>query len=248
MNNLGGAYLLAGRPGDSLPLLKPTLERRKVKLGPDHPDTLTTMNNLGAALLLTGRTAEALGLFEDVLRLRRTKLGPGHPDTLTSMNNLARARLDAGQTTEAILLFENTLVLRKQKLGAGHLDTLASMNHLAAAYLESGRWANAEDVLRECLARRQQTHPDGWFRFHTMSQLGVALAGRKAHGESEPYPIEGYEGLAAHADEIPPRQEKELAAAASRVVPFYKAWGKPEKALHWGQRLTQAGATDNTGL
>ncbi len=51
-------------------------------LGPDHPDTLSSMNNLAISYAALGRHAEALKLREETLALRKAKLGPDHPDTL----------------------------------------------------------------------------------------------------------------------------------------------------------------------
>ena len=92
-------------------MLEATLKQRESKLGPDHPDTLTSRNNLAAAYLAAGRTAEAITLHEATLKLRESKLGPDHPDTLTSRNNLAAAYLAAGRTDEAIKMHEATLKL-----------------------------------------------------------------------------------------------------------------------------------------
>ena len=93
------------------------MKLRKAKLGPDHPDTLTSMNNLAMAYQDAGKLDLALPLFEETLRLRKAKLGPDHPDTLTSMNNLAMAYQDAGKLDLALPLYEETLKLKKAKLG-----------------------------------------------------------------------------------------------------------------------------------
>ena len=113
-----------------------TLKLRESKLGPDHPDTLSSRNNLAAAYLDAGRTAEAIKMHEATLKLRESKLGPDHPNTLTSRNNLAAAYLAAGRTAEAIKLHEATLKLCESKLGPDHPNTLISRNNLAAAYLD----------------------------------------------------------------------------------------------------------------
>ena len=91
MNNLANSYDALGRHAEALKLREETLALRKAKLGPDHPDTLTSMNNLAISYDALGRHAEALKLHEETLALRKAKLGPDHPDTLTSMNNLATA-------------------------------------------------------------------------------------------------------------------------------------------------------------
>ena len=108
-----------------------TLKLQESKLGPDHPDTLTSRNNLAVAYLAAGRTAEAIAMHEATLRLTESKLGPDHPDTLISRNNLAAAYRAAGRTAEAIALHEATLKLREAKLGPDHPDTLTSRNNLA---------------------------------------------------------------------------------------------------------------------
>ena len=46
MNNLAYGYYAAGKLDLALPLWEETLEKMKVKLGLDHPLTLTRMNNL----------------------------------------------------------------------------------------------------------------------------------------------------------------------------------------------------------
>jgi hypothetical protein len=55
------------------------LEKRKAKLGPDHPDTLTSMNDLAMAYLAVGKQDLALPLFEETLKHMKAKLGPDHP-------------------------------------------------------------------------------------------------------------------------------------------------------------------------
>ena len=57
---------------------------RKSKLGPDHPDTLTSMGNLAMGYLDAGKLDKALPLFEETLALMKAKLGPDHPDTLAA--------------------------------------------------------------------------------------------------------------------------------------------------------------------
>ena len=58
-------------------------------LGPEHPDTLSSMNNLAIALRDMGQHAEAAQQHRRALAIRQRVLGPEHPDTLSSMSNLA---------------------------------------------------------------------------------------------------------------------------------------------------------------
>jgi hypothetical protein len=118
------------------------------------------------------------------------------------------------------------------------------MNSLASLWLEAKRWAEAEMMARECLDLRKQKQPDDWWRFHTMSQLGVALAGQKKYGEAEPLIIQGYEGLQTRAGKIPLPWKQSLADAAARIVPFYQAWGQHAQAAEWRKKLPPAQAIE----
>src|SRR5438270_11668737 len=70
-----------------------------------------------------------------------------------------------------------------------------------------------------------------------MSQLGWALKGRKGYVEAEQLLIQGYEGLKDRETNIAAPARKNLIAAAGRIVSFYEAWGKPEKAAEWRAKL-----------
>ena len=60
MNNLANSYAAAGQHDRALKLLEETLALRKAKLGPDHPDTLTSMNNLAIGYQAAGQNDRAL--------------------------------------------------------------------------------------------------------------------------------------------------------------------------------------------
>jgi serine/threonine protein kinase/tetratricopeptide (TPR) repeat protein len=237
MHNLAVTYRFAGRLGEAVSLSEETLKLSRAKLGLDHPRTLTTMQTLAGAYGDAGRLNDAMPLNEEALKLRKAKLGPDHPDTLQSMNNLAVAYRDAGRLNDALSLFEESLKGCKAKLGPDHPNTLLTLNNLAGAYLAASRWSEAEWTARDCLDHRAKKQPDDWWRFHTMSQLGDALAGQNKYAEAEPLLLRGYEGLKAHAAKIPGRSKKSLTEAAERVMKLYEAWGKPDQAAAWKAKL-----------
>ena len=57
-------------------------------LGPEHPDTLTSVSNLGLVLSSQGKFEDAEAMHQQALEGSEKVLGPEHPDTLTSINNL----------------------------------------------------------------------------------------------------------------------------------------------------------------
>jgi serine/threonine protein kinase/tetratricopeptide (TPR) repeat protein len=236
-NNLANAYLDAGRTAEAIALLEEALKLMTAKLGPDHPKTLASHDSLANAYLAAGRLPEAIARNQETFKLMMAKLGPGHPYTLASHNSLAHAYLDAGRLPEAIALHEEALKLRTAKLGPDHPDTLISLNNLSRAYLAAGLFARSEPILRQCLAIRERTQPEGWWTFHTRSQLGGSLLGQKKFAEAEPLILQGYEGMEARQAKIPAPSQRRLAEAGERVVKLYEAWGKKDKAAEWRRKL-----------
>ena len=70
MNNLAWGYQAAGKLDLALPLFEETLKAIKAKLGPDHPNTLTTMNSLGDGYIRAGQAAKAEPLLRECLAFR----------------------------------------------------------------------------------------------------------------------------------------------------------------------------------
>jgi hypothetical protein len=65
------------------------LEGREKTLGPEHPDTLTSVSHFGLMLERQGMYEEAEGMHRRALEGRERTLGPEHPDTLTSKERIA---------------------------------------------------------------------------------------------------------------------------------------------------------------
>jgi tetratricopeptide (TPR) repeat protein len=218
-----------------MPLYEETLEKRKAKLGPDHPHTLISMNNLASAYQDSGQLAKAMPLYEETLEKRKAKLGPDHPHTLISMNNLSMAYRASGQLAKAVPLLEVTLEKTKARLGAEHPETLGTMASLGLALLQQKKWADAEGLLRDCLAGRQKQVPDSWLTFNTQSLLGGALLGQKKYAEAEPLLVKGYEAMKAREKTIPKGGggESRIPEALDRLIELYTAINKPDEAKKW---------------
>ncbi len=195
------------------------------------------MSTLAAAYRDAYRIADALRLFEPTLRLQKAKLGLDHPDTLATTTHLARTFLSDKRPLEALPLLEQTLKLRRTRLGPEHPHTLLTLNFLAAANLDAQRWREAEIAARECLDLRERKRSADWELFHTMSQLGAALAGQMKYAEAEPLLVQGYDGLNTREAAIPVVSKHYRADAAARIVRLYIAWAKPDKAEEWRKKL-----------
>jgi hypothetical protein len=103
--------------------------------------------------------------------------------------------------------------------------------------LEQSRWSEAEPLLRDASAIRQQVTPEDWRRYEVKSLLGGAYLGQGRHADAEPLVVAGYEGMSARETRISVTDRSCLREAAERVVHLYEGWGKPEEAAAWKAKV-----------
>ncbi|KAE8397202.1 purine and uridine phosphorylase [Aspergillus pseudonomiae] len=187
--NIGNCLYSDGRWKEAAELEVQVMELCKQVLGPEHPDTLTSMANLALIYRNQGRwkEAEELQLQEielwamegsrraalQVIELYKEVLGPEHPHTLTSMANLASTYRDQGQLKEAEELELQVIELYKEVLGPEHPHTLTSMHNLASTYQDQGRWKEAEELQLQVMELRKPVlgpeHPDTLSSMHNLA-------------------------------------------------------------------------------
>ncbi|PVH67751.1 hypothetical protein DL98DRAFT_442843, partial [Cadophora sp. DSE1049] len=170
---IGACQRTLGQYSAAERLHREMLRLREEVLGPEHPDTLTSMNNLACLFEDQGKYEAAEPLYEETLRLNEKVFGQEHPDTLLSMNNLAS-------------LFESQ---GKQKvLGEEHPDTLTSMNNLANILESQGKYEAAKPLYQETLLLRQkilgEEHPDTLTSMNNLVRLSIAKASTRRSSRS----------------------------------------------------------------
>ncbi|CUS15721.1 unnamed protein product, partial [Tuber aestivum] len=77
------------------------LEGREKTLGPDHPNTLTSVSNLASVLESQGKYTQSEAMNRRALEGHEKTLGPDNPDTLTSISFLAAVLGDQGKYDES---------------------------------------------------------------------------------------------------------------------------------------------------
>ncbi|GAA3199346.1 FxSxx-COOH system tetratricopeptide repeat protein [Dactylosporangium siamense] len=121
------------------------------RLGPDHPDTLTTRGNLARWRDRAGDPAGAgtalAQLLDDYLRV----LGPDHPDTLLTRRHLAYSRGRAGDPIGAGTALAQLLEDHVRVLGPDHPDTLLTRSNLAHSRGQAGDPIGAGTALAQLL-------------------------------------------------------------------------------------------------
>jgi serine/threonine protein kinase len=173
---LGKTYIYLGESALAIQHAQRARALRLAQLGPEHPDTLSSMHNLATAYSVYGKLDEALPLYEEVFKLRKARLGPEHPDTLSSMFRLAWTTYHAtGKRNQALAMLEETLQLRRARLGPEHPDTLTSMHILAWVYMKQGRLDQALPLSEESFklhkAKLGPEHPDTLNSMDTLASV-----------------------------------------------------------------------------
>jgi serine/threonine protein kinase/tetratricopeptide (TPR) repeat protein len=236
LSNLANAYRTAGRIADAIQRHEEVVRRMEATLVPGHPSLPNAMVNLAMDYSEAERYDDALHLLRNALPRQEASLGADHPRTLKTKSNLALVYRDSGRPGEAIPILQDLVKFGKTREGPENPKTLASTNNLIGAYIEAKRWPEAETSARECLEIRARMHSDDGSRFHTMLQLGTALAGQRKFVEAEPLLLEGYEGLSKRTTGAPGLTPKDLARAAARIADLYDSVAQPTKATEWRQR------------
>ena len=185
------------------------------QLGPEHPNTLTSVNNLTFLYQAQGRYGEAEPLYRRALAAREKVLGTEHPDTLSSANNLAGLYQAQGRYGEVEPLFQRTLLASEKVLGSEHPFTLTSIGNLAGLYQAQGRYGEAEPLFRRALMAREKVlgleHSDTLSSVNNLAGLYQAqgryreaepllqralAAGEKVLGSEHPFTLTSVNNLA----------------------------------------------------
>jgi eukaryotic-like serine/threonine-protein kinase len=161
---LGQSQANLGNTAEAITLVRRSYHTRETRLGPNHPETLSSRSSLFALYYAAGRAGEVIKLHEATLRSQEATLGRDHPETLRSRNHLAATYLTLGRPSEAESEFKAALAASEAALGADHTVSLESRNGLAEAYRALGRTTEAIQLHRETLEARQPKfgpdHPD----------------------------------------------------------------------------------------
>jgi len=189
LNGKADFYLdFFGNKQQALPYSKRALAIREKALGPDHPDTATSLNNLGVLLRAMGNLAEARPYYERALAINEKALGPDHPDTATSLNNLGYLLQAMGNLAEARPYFERALAINEKALGPHHPDTATSLNNLGYLLQAMGNLAEARPYFERALAINEKAlgpdHPD---TATSLNNLGYLLQAMGNLAEARPY-------------------------------------------------------------
>ena len=151
------------RFGEAGPLIRRTLAKLEIILGPDHPYVAINLGNLAVLLQATNRLAEAEPLMRRALEIDEDSYGPNHPKVAIRRNNLAALLQATNRLAEAEPLMRRALAINEDSYGPKHPDVATNLNNLAVLLQDTNRLAEAEPLsaraARIFLANLGSDHP-----------------------------------------------------------------------------------------
>ncbi len=194
--------------------------------GGDRFSLAQSLIDLGNVRRLEGRYDEAAALIREGPGLYAQAQGPSHPNVAYGFTTLAITHFYQGLYVLAEQDARTALKI-VEKLPQGSHYVSGAYIPLGMVLSKTGRTQEAEHLLREALAIREERSP----RLSTpvaiaMGCLGECLAGQKRYAEAEPFLTESFETLRSiHVPQSPILRE-----AARRLFDLYSEWEKPQEA------------------
>jgi non-specific serine/threonine protein kinase/serine/threonine-protein kinase len=233
-NNLAAVLFRQGKFAEAEQVFEQLVELRRQVLGLDDPDTLSALGNLAATQHVLGKWPEADQNYRTALEGTRRSKSEIDPSTLLIVHNLGELMILQRRFDDADRFLREALDGRRKVLPHDHPEVATTLSYYGALRNAQGRFSEAEGMLRESLAiYRAGEGKDSADIALAESRLGEALTGRHRHAEAEGLVLRGCEGVLASAEFM----DVEKRLAVQRVIAFYEAWGKPDKAAEWRTRL-----------
>ena len=239
-HNLGTAFSRLGKPARAIPLKEEVYRQRVATLGAAHPLTIRTLADLGVNYCDAGRVQEAIPLLEEALRRARPFAGTEGINVLGITEALAETYTLSGDHAKAEPLFRELLEVVRKRTDPGRRDTASWQARLGLNLLQQKRLDEAEQLLREALAVRQDKEPDDWRTFNTQSILGGVLLERKQYAEAEKLLLQGHAGMRQRKGQIPKGGMVRFTESLERLARLYDETGRKEEAAKVRQELAAA--------
>ena len=156
---LGGLYLNLGQFARADTLLTLALERRRARLGPDHPDVARSLVALGRLRLKQARYDEAEQVTRDGLRIAGTHLPASREVVTDATASVGRILEERGAYEQAIPAFAEAL----SRLGtrdSGSAAYASTLGDLANTHFLAGHYDTADSLHRRVLALSRRLYGD----------------------------------------------------------------------------------------
>jgi tetratricopeptide (TPR) repeat protein/transcriptional regulator with XRE-family HTH domain len=183
-----GYYLFErARYGEAEPLYQHALAFNEKTLGPEHPETATSLNDLAQLYQARGQYDLAEPLYQRALLIREKVLGLEHPETAATLNDQAQLYQVLGNFAQVEPLYQRALAIRIKVLGPEHPTTATSLHALAELYRGQSKFTQAEPLyLQALLIREKLLGPEHPTTASTLRDLARLYQAQSRYDLAEP--------------------------------------------------------------
>ncbi len=229
---LGAALMVLNKLDDAEPLLKEALAGRRTAVGPGNLDTLQTETNYVQLLLRRKKAADAIAECQEALAAAAKQGNAEHPQTLVLLGLLAGS-LAKERPAEALEPAERAAGLARKVYGEQSEEYLRARRDLGAVLMSLKRATDAEPHLRAVYEACLSAGPTDVRTFQAAARLGDCLLAQKRYADAESLLVGSFDALRG----VRGAPKSAVQAVGGKVVRLYEAWGKPEKAAEWREKL-----------
>jgi tetratricopeptide (TPR) repeat protein/transcriptional regulator with XRE-family HTH domain len=152
-----GDYLTwRGQYAQAETLFRRALRMQEQSLGPDHPQTATSLYHLAFLAYEQGKYEQAETLFHQTLVMYEQALGAGRPEVARSLTGLANLYTNLGHYQQAEPLYERALHIWEQIPGLEQPEMGWALNGLAILRKNQGHYEQAEVLYERALRLRER--------------------------------------------------------------------------------------------
>jgi serine/threonine protein kinase/tetratricopeptide (TPR) repeat protein len=202
----------------------------------DRMEGLYGVNNLALFRFLQGDPLEAERLLVEARPRARRVHGPENLVTLHIQHVLARVLAEQGRLNEAEQLAWETLEIRR-RVTPTHEGLGRILMILGVVLVEKGELDKAQPLLAEALALFQKYYPlKTELSAEASNWLGAIKLAQGNYAEAESLLVASQGPLLSVTAFLSPNERRK---AIGHLVKLYEAWGKPDQAILWQQKLDQ---------
>ena len=144
---MGGAYGGLQDFEEAEPLLLEALRLQEERLGPDHPDLVSTLHDLADAVGYGGKGGDAVSLHERALRIQEETHGPDHPVVADSLLRLSLF----GHFPDREERLQRAISIHEAQTPPLSVERAGALSALGDFYSDAGRLEESERAYEEAI-------------------------------------------------------------------------------------------------
>ena len=197
---LSGALSKVGRVSEAIAMEEQLLNKKRARLGPRHPEVLSTLRSLAINYSYAGNYDRQISLWREYREHMLAEHGLDHPEILYADKEIAGAYKDKGELEEALVQYEAVLHQCETIHGDQHPEyaTVLSDIGLVNFYLE--RYETAIGYLERARALERELYGPSHF-YPIVSGRGIATCLRRLNRLEEAAEVEN-EQMELHLSSI----------------------------------------------